>query len=277
MAIRADITERKMLEDNLRKLNLVLEGKVDDRTRELVISLEREKELNEIKSRFVSMASHEFRTPLSAILSSVSLIESYNEPEQLEKRLRHVERIKSSVKNLTEILNDFLSLDKLEQGKVIPESSSFDLAQFLNEIVDEMDGMLKRKNQQIKYIHNGENEIQQDKKILRNVMFNLLSNSSKYSGEDKEIDLTAEVNSEYVRIAVKDNGIGIPIEDQKYLFGKFFRAKNTGSIQGTGLGLSIVKHYVELLDGTIDFTSRENEGTIFTVKIPRNNSSNKLC
>lgn len=272
MAIRSDITERKMLEDNLRKLNLELENKVDERTRELVTSLEREKELSDIKSRFVSMASHEFRTPLSTIMSSAGLIESYREPEHLEKRLRHVERIKSSVKNLTDILNDFLSLDKLEQGKIIAENSSFDITQFLKEIGEEMEGMLKRKNQWITYVHNGVSEITTDKKILRNVMFNLISNASKYSEEAKEIHLTTEVDNEYVCILVKDNGIGIPDEDQKHLFGKFFRAKNTGNIQGTGLGLSIVRHYVELMDGNIAFTSRENFGTTFTIKIPRHNA-----
>ena len=217
------------------------------------------------------MASHEFRTPLTAILSSVTLIESYNEPEQLEKRRRHVERIKFSVRNLTEILDDFLSLDKLEQGNVIAEKSSFNLEQFLKQIAEEMEGMLKRKNQHINYVHNGGNQIRQDKRILRNVMFNLLSNASKYSQEEKEIYLTADVNPEHVYIAVKDNGIGIPDEDQKHLFGKFFRARNTENIQGTGLGLSIVKHYVELMDGSIEFTSRENDGTTFTVKVPRNN------
>lgn len=269
VAFVTDITKRKEAEDNLKKINEELEIRVRDRTLELTEALEREKELGELKSRFVSMASHEFRTPLSAVLSSASLIEQYSLPDQEEKRKKHINRIKSSVKNLTGILNDFLSLDKLEQGKVEVEKDVFDLAEFTDDLLEETHTILKT-GQHITCTYSGTNEIVQDRKVLRNVLINLLSNASKYSDEGKEIVLDIEVKDNRVRFSVRDKGIGIPEEEQKNLFGKFFRARNALNIQGTGLGLNIVTRYVELLDGTIEFTSKLNEGTTFTVTFPQN-------
>lgn len=270
MAFITDITKRLAAELELKKINEELEDRIHERTLELTEALNREKELNEMKSRFVSMASHEFRTPLSTILSSISLVERYLEPGNEEKRLKHIERIKSSVKNLTDILNDFLSLDKLEQGKVEVEKTQFDLQDFAREVADEFNGMLKP-GQRIKYVHKGENEIIQDKRILRNVMFNLLSNASKYSDEEKEIFLETEIANGVATLTVKDHGIGIPDDEQKNLFGKFFRAKNALNIQGTGLGLNILKRYIELMNGSVQFKSKLNEGTTFLVQFPQHN------
>jgi len=216
------------------------------------------------------MASHEFRTPLSAVLSSISLVESYKDPEHEEKRKKHIERIKGSVRNLTDILNNFLSLDKLEQGKIEAETSQFDISEFMEDIIEEMESMLKKKNQKIIYSHTGQKEIVLDRKILRNIMFNLLSNAIKYSPENKEIFVSIKVEKKNVVIAVKDNGMGIPEHEQKNLFKNFFRANNTVNIQGTGLGLSIVKKYVELLHGSINFESNPGSGTVFTVQFPEN-------
>lgn len=242
-----------------------LEEKVKERTKELTEALTVEKEIHEMKSAFVSMASHELRTPLSVILSSASLTEKYTHTEQQDQREKHIGRIKSSVKNLIDLLNDFLSIGKLEEGKVLVEYEIFDLKQLMQEILAELDGMKKTK-QEIQLTFKGDKQVKLDKKILRNILFNLLSNAIKYS--DENIDLNTEVKNDWVTLIVKDRGIGIPAEQQNNLFGKFFRASNVNSIQGTGLGLNIVKHYIDLLDGTIDFTSLENQGTTFTVSIP---------
>jgi len=268
VAIRSNITARKQAEEEIRRMNENLEKKIKARTYELTQALEREKELSEMKSRFVSMASHEFRTPLSAILSSIALVEHYTALEQSEKKKKHVERIKSSVKNLTDILDDFLSLDKLEQGKVLITSSDFNLQEFIQDTIEEIEGMLKKKHQQINFVYSGITQIHQDKKILRNVLLNLLSNAVKYSPEGKTIYFTADVDNESATICVRDEGIGIPAAAQAHLFSKFYRAGNAANIQGTGLGLNIVKKYVELLDGCISFVSKENEGSVFTIRFP---------
>jgi len=262
--------ERCGMYEALQKANASLEKKVMQRTYELTEALEREKQLNEMKSRFVSMASHEFRTPLSAVLSSISLVESYASDEQAEKRKKHIARIKSSVRNLTDILSNFLSLDKLEQGKIQTENLAFNIDEFMEDMLEEVDNMLKKKKQKIIYSSNGNGDIVQDKKILGNIMLNLLSNAAKYSPEEKDIYVDVDVKGENVIISVKDNGIGIPEEEQKNLFKNFFRANNATNIQGTGLGLSIVKKYVEVLKGNISFKSQPGNGTTFTISFPHN-------
>lgn len=245
-----------------------LEHKVKERTLELTQSLEREKELNDLKSRFVAMASHEFRTPLSAILSSLALVESYAKEGYEEKRIKHIERIKSSVKNLTTILNDFLLLDKVEQGKIEIFNESFDLCYFAEDIIEEAHGILK-KGQQISFHYEGDKQVIQDKKILNHVFLNLLSNAIKYSEEDKTIHFLISVKNGIVTVKVKDEGIGIPEEEQRNLFNKYYRAKNATNIQGTGLGLSIAKKHVELINGTIGFVSTVGQGTVFTIEFPQ--------
>ena len=235
--------------------------------KELHIALDKEKELNEMKSRFVSMASHEFRTPLSTILSSVSLVDRYHLPEDREKQKKHIERIKSSIKNLTEILNDFLSLEKLEAGKVEVRPEKFDISEFCYELTNEIQ-MLYDSGKIINYKYEtGTKEIESDKQLLRNILNNLLSNAMKYSLPNSTIQFTTIVGEEII-IKVKDQGIGIPDEDQKHLFERFFRAKNASNIQGTGLGLNIVSRYISLLNGQIHFESKLNEGTTFTISLP---------
>ncbi len=259
-----------------RALYIKLERLVKERTLELTQSLEKEKALNDAKSRFVSMASHEFRTPLSSILSSVYLIEKYieitddnNPAEFADKRKKHILRIKKSINHLTEILNDFLSLDKLTQGKIEVKKEEIDLKIFSEEIIEEIKSILKQ-GQFIDYTYTGENIIFQDKRILKNIYLNLLSNAIKYSPEDKPILLNIDVTKKKVTIRVEDEGIGIPEDEQNNIFTKFFRAKNALNEEGTGLGLSIVKRYLELLDGAINFTSRTDDGTLFIVQFPRN-------
>lgn len=230
--------------------------------------LEKERHLNELKSRFVSMASHEFRTPLTTILSSTTLAERYTEADQQDKREKHFKRIKTSVSTLTSILNDFLSLDKLEQGVIDVNLTEFNFSELIEEIVEEITSGLKTGQELIKQIKIDSPEIVSDRNVIKNIMNNLLSNASKYSTEGKPIELTIEKGNNNLLIKVKDHGIGIPKAEQEQLFGRFFRAKNVTNIQGTGLGLNIVKKYVELLNGDISFESEEEKGTTFIVNLP---------
>lgn len=279
-----DISERKKHEQDIQRLNLELENKVNERTKvlkealnelesskeQLSQALEKEKELNDMKSRFVSMASHEFRTPLSTILSSVSLISKYTTSDADEKRQKHVNRIKSSVTNMTMILNDFLSADKLEEGKVHSSLSEFVLPEMIDEIIYDVNGMLKDK-QKIVHTHSGKDVICSDKQLIRNILLNLTSNAIKFSAEGKIITINSFVDDEIIKLEVADQGIGIPKEEQENLFGRFFRAKNATNIQGTGLGLNIVGKYLELLNGEISFKSELNVGTTFSIIIPNSN------
>ena len=240
---------------------------------EVVEQLEEEKELSELKSRFVSMASHEFRTPLAGVLSSVQLIKRYlgaetakwNELKNKKKIETHFDKIEKSVTNLNLILNDFLSLGKMEEGKVSCVYSHFDLPKFLNNLCNELEPLCKT-GQEIVYQHKSDyEEVYLDNHILRNIINNLISNSIKYSGENKPIHITSEIKEKSILITVQDSGIGIPESERRNLFKRFFRAKNAVNYQGTGLGLSIVKKYVELMNGNISFKSEENKGTTFYV------------
>ncbi|WP_051568611.1 sensor histidine kinase [Crocinitomix catalasitica] len=231
-------------------------------------ALEKEKELNEMKSRFVSMASHEFRTPLSTILSSNSLVEKYQEIGEMEKAKKHTERIKKSVRGLTEILNDFLSVDKLETQETPIKIIAFDFNEFLFEIVEEMSSIKNEEQTILIQIEDDFKEVKSDPNILKNICYNLLSNAIKYSLEDGEIIISAALRDGFLKIEVRDQGIGIPEEEQVQLFSRFFRASNAVNIKGTGLGLQIVSKYAHMLNGQITFESAENKGSTFTIKIP---------
>jgi PAS domain S-box-containing protein len=258
-----DITDQVRSQDEL-------EEKVKERTIKLTDSLVREKELHELTSSFVSMASHEFRTPLATILSSASIIEMYKKSEEQENRSKHINRISSTVKNLTDILNDFLSIGELEKNAVAVKNTEINLPEFITTIVEEMQGVVNEKYQHIVFHHQGEVMIKQSEKILKNILLNLLSNASKYSPNENEIDLSSTITNNQVLITVRDYGIGIPEKDQAKLFTLFFRASNAEYIQGTGLGLFIVKKYLELIKGTIEFESKQNEGTTFTITFHKN-------
>jgi len=277
-----DLSREKEAEEALKNYAAHLEELVEERTHslketvtalqqakeEVSLSLEKEKELGQLKSRFVSMASHEFRTPLSAIQLSASLIDKYALPFDNPNIAKHVSKIKNAVGNLTTILNDFLSLEKLEAGKVEPSFDSFDLVKLSEEITEEMQ-MIAKQNQNIIYQHTGTTSmVKLDQNLLKNCVINLMSNSIKYSGENTFIEFNTEITNQACIITVKDNGIGIPETDHKHMFEAFFRAHNTGNIPGTGLGLNIVARYTDLMNGTVDFKSSVNNGTIFTISFP---------
>jgi PAS domain S-box-containing protein len=231
---------------------------------DLVKALGKEKKLGELKSRFVSMASHEFRTPLSTILSSAFLVEKYTTEEQQSKREKHLDRIVSSVNNLTNILNEFLSVGKIEEGKIGLTLTDFNIKTLIQTIIQEMSQSLK-KGQQIKYEHSGDEWVVLDISILKNILMNLISNAIKFSLEDSIIEVSTLTDESTIKLEVKDHGIGIPDQDKDHLMERFFRANNANTIQGTGLGLYIVSKYAERMNGKITYSSEENKGTTFNI------------
>ena len=301
IAFIVDITLRKEVEQNLvkkqnelekvtfeiRKLNTELEKKVDERTHilkealekleqsqtELHEALDKEKQLNEIKSRFVSLASHEFRTPLSAVLSSAALISKYSKEDDQEKRDKHIGRIKDSVKHLNDILEDFLSLGKLDEGRIVTDPGEFNLKEMIDETLADVKVVLKP-GQKFNFKYEGEEKINADKKLLRNILINLISNAAKFSEEASPITISATCDKEKNMITVADKGIGISKKDQEHLFTMFYRGSNVTNIQGTGLGLHIVKRYLTLINGTIDLQSTLGKGTSITVTFPNTPNNN---
>ena len=235
---------------------------------ELRKSLEKEKELNTLKSRFVSMASHEFKTPLASILSSAALIGRYENADQSADRNRHVERIKSSVTHLNNILTDFLSITRLEEGQFVPVISTFLLETVLNELSAEAEQMLKKGQKLICRYELDQLEMQSDKNILRNILYNLISNAIKYSDEGKTIHCDVKPVENKVIIQIRDEGVGIPLGDQKHIGSRFFRASNVVNVPGTGLGLNIVIAYLHALKGELVFESEPGTGTTFTISLP---------
>ena len=295
IAFIVDITERKQIEgrmlqqkaelekitEKIRQLNAELEIKVEERTlilkealqkleqsqEELSGALDKERQLNEIKSRFVSMASHEFRTPLTTVLSSASLISKYTSGEDQEKRDKHILRIKNSVNNLNDILEDFLSLGKLNEGKLDATPEEVNLKELIADTVDEMKAIVK-KDQYFELECTGNCDGFTDKKLFRNIMINLVSNAVKFSDEGAKIIIRGNVKDGMASISVVDQGIGISDMDKEHLFSSFFRAANATNIQGTGLGLHIVKRYVDLLGGKVSVESELNRGTTVNFTIP---------
>ncbi|WP_100612614.1 PAS domain-containing sensor histidine kinase [Confluentibacter lentus] len=296
MALVIDISIRKQQELQLQELNNELERKVIERTKalsdtveELKIvnqqrdaeikkrieaqnktknALKKEKELNELKTKFLSLVSHEFKTPLSGILTSAMLLGKYKLAEQQEKRDKHIKTISDKVHYLNNILNDFLSIEKLDTGKINYKFSTFKISKVVNEVVYNAN-MLLKEGQEIKYPENIDDySMFQDEKIVELALSNLVHNAIKYSSENTLVDIQINQNYKTTTFKIKDNGIGIPINDQKNIFNRYFRAENALLTQGTGIGLNIVKSHLENLGGSISFISEENKGSEFVITLP---------
>lgn len=234
------------------------------------MALVKSEELNELKSRFITLASHEFRTPLTLVLSSVTLAEKHLELSDTENLKKHLNRIKSAAEHITMMLNQFLSLEKLESGAVSVEKVNLNVPEFCKSIIEEISDLTK-KNQTIIYHHKGKKQISTDINIFKSILIYVLSNACKFSAEHESVDFVTEINNDKLMIMVKDYGIGIPEKEQKNLFSKFYRAQNALNIKGSGLELYIIKKYLALIGGEISFTSRLNEGSTFCIQFPVEN------
>ncbi len=261
VAIALDITERKNYTQRL-------ERTVEERTLQLQEALAKEKELNELKTKFLSLVSHEFKTPLTSILTSISLLSKYTETQQQGKRDKHIQTIKSKVKYLDNILSDFLSIERLEYGKVKYNLTCFPLSKLINEVVYSSNTLLKE-GQRILYPENIDGvTVRFDEKIMGLALSNLVHNAIKYSPENTNIEVLVEQQQTALLIHVTDQGMGIPKEDQPFIFDRYFRASNVLTTQGTGIGLNIVNQHMANLGGEIDFVSELGRGSRFTLVIP---------
>lgn len=289
MSLIVDISARKEHQLRIKEMNSELEARIKSRTQELRktvsnledeiskrkeaqkrirLALKQEKELSELKTSFLSLVSHEFKTPLSGILTSATLAEKYTQTEQQEKRTKHLTTIKNKVHYLNNILNDFLSLERLETGNVNYKYSQFSLNKLVNEVIYNANVTLKH-GQEIEYdVEMDDVNLYQDEKILEFILSNLIGNSIKYSPEDSTIFFRIFPESHQITFEVEDQGMGIPKKEQKHIFERYFRAENALLNQGTGIGLNIVKVHLENMGGKIKFESEENIGSKFTVVLP---------
>lgn len=250
LCVFTNVTKRKLTEERL------------------LLALDKEKELGELKSRFITLASHEFKTPLSTILSSIFFLENYKGEDYEKEKLVHAGRIKRSVNTINTTLNQFLTLEKYYDDEVTITLSVIDISNFINELIVEIEPT-KKEGQTIVYQHTGEQlNCTLDQHLLWSILRNLISNALRYSKEESEISIRSSIQEDVLTIVVKDSGIGIPDSEQKDIFGLFYRAANVTNYKGAGLGLHIVEKNVSLLGGTIAFNSKENEGSEFTITLP---------
>ncbi len=274
-ALISDITSRKKKELKIDNLNYQLEEEVKLRNIELesVIeklktSLNKEIELNNLKTKFITLASHEFKTPLSAILTSAELIVKYSDLENATKRDEHLVKVKAMINHLNGMVDSLLTLENIESGNIIPTYTKFKFGDLINRIIANAKPLLQ-KNQKIIFNKDTDEIIYQDSNILNIIITNLLYNAIKYSKENSIIKVKSSFNKGNIYISLGDNGIGIPSNEQNLIFKRFFRAKNVSYYPGTGIGLNIVNGYVKCLNGAISFKSKENLGTVFNIQIPK--------
>ncbi|HEY9881573.1 MAG TPA: PAS domain S-box protein [Leptolyngbyaceae cyanobacterium] len=252
-----DITDRKRSEEEVRR------------------ALQREKELNDLKSRFISMTSHEFRTPLAVIASSAGILKTFGERLTPEKQQGHLQTIQTYVRHTTDLLDDILLLNRAEAGKLAFDPTPLQLIEFCQTLTSEL--QLSTEQHTLTFVAEvdanvaqaDQDTVRMDKKLLRQILINLLVNGIKYSPEGGNVQFTLKLAQATAQFEVQDWGLGIPPADLDHLFESFHRADNVGTIQGTGLGLSVVKKCVDLHRGTVTVTSQLGEGTTFTVELPR--------
>jgi signal transduction histidine kinase len=234
---------------------------------ELKKNLAKERELGELKSRFVTMASHEFRTPLAAIMSTASFLEMAENKIDTAKRLNRLQKIQKSAREMTILLDDVLTYGKAEAKSFTYQPKALDFSKFCEQIIEDIQASAKQ--HQIVCVDDCEGQIfWLDEQILRHIVTNLISNAIKYSPQADKVQVWLGQENGYLIFQVTDSGIGIPLNEQKHLFEPFHRATNTQDIRGTGLGLAIVKKAVEAHYAAIEFVSTPHVGTTFTVKIP---------
>ncbi len=250
---------------------LSVETKLKSKEQELLTALEKERDLSILKSRFVSIASHEFRTPLANILSSINLIDKYEDIESVEKRKKHILKIKNNIHYLNGVLNEFLVLTRIEESRFEIKMERFSLFHLLHDILEDFN-QIKKPGQKLSFICNDpeHSEIYSDKTCLRHIMNNLISNAIKFSDEYSIITVQLNQDGSNYILKIIDTGIGIPEEEQKFIFDIFYRASNVLNIAGTGLGLNIVKKYLDAIQGKIQFESKEGKGTQITITLPGN-------
>jgi signal transduction histidine kinase len=270
------ITSLERQNQELRQLtqrNEDLEQRVAERTAELQAALEKEKELSQLKSRFITMASHEFRTPLAIISSSSGILQKFSDRLSAERKEQHFQTIQNTIKHITQILDDVLMINRAEAEKIELHLEASDIIAFCRHLKEEIETTSNQHTINF-YLDLGEEImenyliIQFDEKILRQILTNLLTNAIKYSPSHNLVNFSLTKNNNQILFKISDRGIGIPEADQANLFEPFHRASNVGTIAGTGLGLVIVKKCVDLHQGKINVESRAGEGTTFTVSLP---------
>jgi signal transduction histidine kinase len=294
--LQNEVSERQRAEEKLQqlasmlqKVNDELEIQVENRTTELRNTLEqlqreiaqrqraeeevrkaleKEQELSELKSRFISMASHEFRTPLSTILVCSDLIKTFGDQFSEAKKQKQLNKIQAAVKEITELLEDVLLIGKTSAGRIEFNPLLLNLEAFCREILEEI-SLTYGENHRLNFQCQGDcSSVEMDQKLLRQMLVNLLSNAVKYSPQGGEIDFNLFCENGQAIFQVKDEGIGIPAADKERLFEIFHRGSNVGTISGTGLGTAIIKNAVESHGGSITFESEMGVGTTFTVCVP---------